>query len=47
MSGAAEYIDKILDDLEDTDVLSEDGSSAHLLSFSIERQMIGLQVVAY
>ncbi len=47
MSGAAEYIDKILGDLEDTDVLSEDGSSVHLLSFSIEQQLISPQVVAY
>ncbi len=47
MSGAAEHIDEILDDLEDTDVLSEDGSSAHLLSFSIEREMITPQIVAF
>ena len=31
MSGAGEYIDKILKGLEDTKVLSEDGASAELL----------------
>lgn len=31
MSGAAEQIDQILRDLEDTPVLAEDGGSAHLL----------------
>ncbi|KAJ7825913.1 hypothetical protein B0H14DRAFT_3725706 [Mycena olivaceomarginata] len=32
MSGAAEQIDQILRDLEDTPVLAEDGGSAHLLA---------------
>jgi hypothetical protein len=32
MSGAAEQIDQILRDLEDTPVMAEDGGSAHLLA---------------
>ena len=36
LSGAGEYINKILEDLEDIQVLSEDGSSAHLLSFALQ-----------
>jgi hypothetical protein len=35
LSGAGEYIDKILENLEDIRVLSKDGSSAHLLSFAL------------
>ncbi|KAH9026393.1 hypothetical protein EDB85DRAFT_1851218, partial [Lactarius pseudohatsudake] len=35
LSGAGEYMDKVLEDLEDTHVLSEDGSSAHMLSFAL------------
>lgn len=31
MSGAAEHVDQILRDLEDTPVMAEDGGSAHLL----------------
>ena len=31
MSGAAEAFDKVERDLEDTEVLATDGSSAHLL----------------
>ena len=31
MSGAGEYIDQILEELEDAKVLSEDGASAELL----------------
>ncbi|GBE80265.1 hypothetical protein SCP_0214820 [Sparassis crispa] len=31
LSGAAKYIDKVLEDLEEMPVLSEDGSSARLL----------------
>ena len=36
LSGAGEYVDKILDDVEDTRVLSKDGSSAHILSFVLQ-----------
>jgi hypothetical protein len=36
LSGAAEYMDKILEDLEDMRVLSNDGSSARLLSFALQ-----------
>jgi len=36
LSGAGEYMDKILEDLEDTLVLSKDGSSAHILSFALQ-----------
>lgn len=34
LSGAGEYMDKVLEDLEEMRVLSKDGSSARLLSFS-------------
>ncbi|KAH9074785.1 hypothetical protein EDB83DRAFT_2218819, partial [Lactarius deliciosus] len=36
LSGAGEYMDEVLEGLEDTRVLSEDGSSAHLLSFVLQ-----------
>jgi hypothetical protein len=36
LSGAAEQIDKVLEDLEAMPVLSEDGSSAHVLSFALQ-----------
>jgi len=36
LSGAGEYMDKILEDLEDIRVLSNDGSSAHILSFALQ-----------
>lgn len=36
LSGAGEYMDKVLEDLEDVRVLSKDGSSAHLLSFALQ-----------
>jgi hypothetical protein len=36
LSGAAEQIDKVLEDLEVMRVLSEDGSSAHALSFALQ-----------
>jgi len=36
LSGAAEQMDKILEDLEDMQVLSKDGSSAHALSFALQ-----------
>jgi len=35
MSGAAEAIDKVERDLEDTTVLAKDGSSAHLLEYRL------------
>jgi hypothetical protein len=31
MSGAAEHVDQVLRDLEDTPVMAQDGGSAHLL----------------
>ena len=37
LSGAGEYMDKVLEDLEDIRVLSNDGSSAHILSFVLQR----------
>ncbi|KAH9080585.1 hypothetical protein EDB83DRAFT_2284635 [Lactarius deliciosus] len=39
LSGAGEYMDKVLEDLEDTRVLSEDGSSAHILSFVLPKEV--------
>ena len=36
LSGAGEYIEKILEDLEDIQVLAKDGSSARLLSFALQ-----------
>ena len=36
LSGAAEQMDEILEDLEDMRVLSKDGSSAHALSFVLQ-----------
>ena len=36
LSGAGEYIDKLLEDLGIIQVLSEDGSSAHVLSFVLQ-----------
>ncbi|KAH9072293.1 hypothetical protein EDB83DRAFT_2220311, partial [Lactarius deliciosus] len=38
LSGAGKYMDKVLEDLEDTCVLSEDGSSAHMLSFALQKE---------
>ena len=35
MSGAAEHVDQIVRDLEDTPVMAEDGSSAHLLELRL------------
>lgn len=35
LSGAGEYIDNVVRDLEDTSVLSKDGSSAELLEFAL------------
>jgi len=36
LSGATEHMDKILEDLEDMQVLSKDGSSAHVLAFALQ-----------
>lgn len=36
LSGAAEHMDIVLEDLEDMRVLSKDGSSAHVLSFALQ-----------
>jgi hypothetical protein len=36
LSGAAEHMDKCLEDLESMRVLSKDGSSAHVLSFALQ-----------
>jgi hypothetical protein len=41
LSGASEYIDKLLEDLEDAHVLSEDGPLAQLLSFVLQQEAIG------
>lgn len=40
LSGVGEYVDKLLEDLEDTSVLSEDGSLAHVLSFVLQQEAI-------
>ncbi|KAB5588436.1 HNH endonuclease [Ceratobasidium theobromae] len=40
MSGAAEFIDKLLRGAEDTKVLSEDGSSSQLLEFMLPRESV-------
>ncbi|KAH9175894.1 hypothetical protein EDB89DRAFT_235099 [Lactarius sanguifluus] len=42
LSGAGEYMDKVLDDLEDARVLSEDGSTAHMLSFALQKEAIAV-----
>lgn len=41
LSGAAEYIDVIFRDMEDTRVLATNGSSAELLSYAL-RSNVGL-----
>ncbi len=47
MSGATEHIDRLLEDLEVTFVLSEDGSSAHVLSFVLEQEVITREVSVF
>ncbi|KAF8258048.1 hypothetical protein EI94DRAFT_1598638, partial [Lactarius quietus] len=37
--GHGEYVDRPLEDLEGTHVLSEDGSSAHVLSFVLQQEV--------
>ena len=39
MSGAAEYLDGILRDMEELQVLSEDGASADVLAFALHRHV--------
>ncbi len=46
LSGAGEYMDKLLEDLEGTSVLSEDGSSAHVLSFVLQQEEIASEVIS-
>ena len=36
LSGAGEYMEKVLEDLEDMRVLPQDGSSAYLLSYALK-----------
>jgi len=36
LSGVGEYMGRMLDDLEDTRVLSKGGLSAHVLSFALQ-----------
>jgi hypothetical protein len=36
LTGATEHMNEILEDLEDMQVLSNDGSSAHVLSFALQ-----------
>ncbi len=40
-------MDKLLEDLEGTSVLSEDGSSAHVLSFVLQQEVIASEVIAF
>ncbi|KAI9448442.1 hypothetical protein H4582DRAFT_1900780 [Lactarius indigo] len=40
LSGAGEHIDKLLEDLEDTCVLSQDGSSTHILSLVLQQEAL-------
>lgn len=41
LSGAAEYIDSQLDELFNTDVLCQDGSSADVLKFALQEIIVG------
>jgi len=43
LSGAGEYMDKTLEDLEEMRVLSKDGTSAHLLAFAL--QLYGQDII--
>ncbi|KAH9007253.1 hypothetical protein EDB86DRAFT_2793434, partial [Lactarius hatsudake] len=40
LSGAGEYMDKLLEDLEHTCVLSEDGLLTHILSFVLQQEVL-------
>ena len=39
MSGAAEYLDGIIRDMEELQVLSEDGASADVLTYALHRHV--------
>ncbi|KAH9002540.1 hypothetical protein EDB86DRAFT_2847233 [Lactarius hatsudake] len=45
LSGAGEYMDKVLEDLEDTRVLSEDGSSARILLFVLPKEVYAYDLI--
>ncbi|KAH9013272.1 hypothetical protein EDB85DRAFT_1877121 [Lactarius pseudohatsudake] len=45
LSGAGEYMDKVLEDLEDTRVLSQDGSSARILSFVLQKEVYAYDLI--
>ncbi|KAH9024600.1 hypothetical protein EDB84DRAFT_1273838 [Lactarius hengduanensis] len=45
LSGAGEYIDKVLEDLEDSRVLSQDGSSARILSFVLPKEVFAYDLI--
>ena len=36
MSGAAEYLDKLICDMEELHVLAEDGTSADMLAYALQ-----------
>ena len=36
MSGAAEYLDKLVRDMEELHVLAEDGTSADMLAYALQ-----------
>ena len=46
LSGAGEYIDKIMRDIEDTPVLAKDGGSANLLEFALN-SVLGQEILAH
>ncbi|KAH9175892.1 hypothetical protein EDB89DRAFT_1903406 [Lactarius sanguifluus] len=45
LSGAGEYMDKVLEDLEDTRVLSQDGSSGRILSFVLPKEVFAYDLI--
>ncbi|KAH9031324.1 hypothetical protein EDB85DRAFT_2089767 [Lactarius pseudohatsudake] len=45
LSGAGEYMDKVLEDLEDSRVLSQDGSSARILSFVLPKEVSAYDLI--
>jgi hypothetical protein len=45
LSGAGEYMDKVLEDVEDMGVLSKDGSSAHVLEYALQAHSQEVSVV--
>lgn len=44
MSGAAEYVDRLVRDLEEMQVLGEDGGSADVLVYAMSRLLPGGQI---